>query len=180
MLAESKHETRSRLHVALANKYVDKVVLQAPVSDREAMVLEESAEYVENLISTAKNHIRVGEGSKIVHTLYGIAPLTAVRTVDLFGREGKDDMFSSDLTVAELEDRLGHMKSFKTLISISLKDQYVPKGVYPALSLKLKNAMSADILLEIPNADHSLRNDENATDVFIAEITKFIFLNGEE
>ena len=107
--------------------------------------------------------------------MYGIAPLTAVRVVDLFGREGKDDMFSSDLTVAELNDRLGHMKAFKTLISISLDDQYVPKGVYPTLSLKLKDAMSAHTLLEIPNADHSLRNDENAKETFLNEITKFIF-----
>jgi hypothetical protein len=162
-------------HATLATKYVDKIVLQAPVSDREAMVLEESAEYVENLTSIAKKHIQDGKGNKIVHTLYGIAPLTAVRTVDLFSRGGKDDMFSSDLTVSELNGRLGHMKSFKTLISISLDDQYVPKGVYPTLSLKLKDAMSAHTLLEIPNADHSLRNDEKAKEIFIDEITKFIF-----
>ena len=91
-------------------------------------------------------------------------------------------MFSSDLTLSELNNRLDHMKSFQTLISISLEDQYVPKDVYPNLSMKLKNAMNANVLLEIPNANHSLNdggdssnNNNNSATIFINEVTKFLF-----
>ena len=141
----------------LAHNFVKNVVLQAPVSDREALLLEKSKDFVEKLIVTANNLVEVGKGRQIVHSLYGIAPLTATRTLDLFSEGGQDDMFSSYLTDEQLKERLGHMDSFQTMISISLEDQYVPAGVYPLLGQRLKDAMNADLLIEIANADHSLR-----------------------
>ena len=166
-----------------AKDCIEKIILQAPVSDREAMVMETSGEYVEKLISNANKCVENGESDQIVHMLYGIAPLTAQRTLDLYSKNGLDDMFSSDLTLSELNNRLDHMKSFQTLISISLEDQYVPKDVYPNLSMKLKNAMNANVLLEIPNANHSLNdggdssnnNNNNSATIFINEVTKFLF-----
>ena len=166
-----------------AKDCIEKIILQAPVSDREAMVMETSGEYVEKLISNANKCVENGESDQIVHMLYGIAPLTAQRTLDLYSKNGLDDMFSSDLTLNELNSRLDHMKSFQTLISISLEDQYVPKDVYPYLSMKLKNAMNANVLLEIPNANHSLNdggdssnnNNNTSATIFINEVTKFLF-----
>ena len=107
-------------------------MLQAPVSDREALLLEESNDFVENLIVNANNLVEAGKGRRL-SIQYGIAPLTATRTLDLFSEGGLDDMFSSYLTEEQLKNRLGHMKAFQTMISISLDDQYVPAGVYPLM-----------------------------------------------
>ena len=87
----------------LARNFVKKIVLQAPVSDREALLLEESKDFVENLIVTANNLVEAGKGRQIVHSLYGIAPLTATRTLDLFSEGGLDDMFSSYSTDEQLK-----------------------------------------------------------------------------
>ena len=46
--------------------------------------------------------------------------------------------------------------------------------------MKLKNAMNANVLLEIPNANHSLNDggdssNNNSATIFINEVTKFLF-----
>lgn len=160
----------------LARNFVKKIVLQAPVSDREALLLEESKDFVENLIVTANNLVEAGKGRQIVHSLYGIAPLTATRTLDLFSEGGLDDMFSSYLTDEQLKNRLGHMKAFQTMISISLDDQYVPAGVYPLMGKRMKDAMNADLLIEIADADHSLRQGQDAMGIFMKSLLNFVFV----
>lgn len=61
-------------------------VLQAPVSDREAAPASGVA--LEELLPRARASVGRGEPGAIVHVLYGIAPLSAQRTLDLFERGG--------------------------------------------------------------------------------------------
>jgi len=50
--------------------------------------------------------------------LFGHLPLTSL-SVCLSARMGQDDMFSSDLTLAELTGRLRHMSAIPTLLLFS-------------------------------------------------------------
>jgi pimeloyl-ACP methyl ester carboxylesterase len=83
-------------------------VLQAPVSDREAASLDEYQAQAAALLAEAQALCAAGEPNKLLSARhYGFVPLTAGRYASFFS--GADDMFSSDLTDAELAAKLGHM-----------------------------------------------------------------------
>mmetsp|Transcript_13115 Transcript_13115/g.17067 ORF Transcript_13115/g.17067 Transcript_13115/m.17067 type:complete len:284 (-) Transcript_13115:197-1048(-) len=153
--------------------YLQTVILQAPVSDRDALPLELSEAEINTLLERAKSLIQQDRGKEIVY-FYDTAPVSGQRFLDLFDKGGKDDMFSSDLTDSELRGRLGHMDSFKTLIVISLADEYVPKDTYPRLGYRLKEAIGVSAeLLVIKNGDHSL-TDKVTSDEFINYVLKYL------
>ena len=101
------------------------IVLQAPVSDREHLALEErTTEFVTLALEMQKE----GKGEEMLPRAAMWAPVTANRFVDLATKEGIEDMFSSDLTEGELRERLGHL-DVPTLFLFSGADEYVPLGV---------------------------------------------------
>jgi len=142
-------------------------ILQAPVSDREAFAIEQPPQTIKDILEVSKKLISNGEGQTIVHSLYGIAPLSAARAIDLFEKNGLDDMFSSDFTDEELCSRIGHMFDFPTLFVISLSDEYVPEFVYPKLGLRFKETVPGSSLCMIEGAIHSLASPEQAASQFL-------------
>eukprot|EP00948_MAST-09A_sp_MAST-9A-sp1_P001149 g1149.t1 len=150
---------------------IELVVLQAPVSDRECCDLDQSMiEKSLKLVAKGHGHHFLTKGSGDAngisgdpYLLYGIAPLTAQRAVDLFTKNGADDFFSSDLTDVELRDRLGHMENYRTIIALSLDDEYVPLSVanYKAFGQRLQNAMqSSKNLTSYTKAEEKLLEQE--------------------
>jgi len=101
------------------------IVLQAPVSDREHLALEERTS---EFVTLARQMQREGKGEEMLPRAAMWAPVTANRFLDLATKEGLDDMFSSDLTEGELRERLGHL-DVPTLFLFSGADEYVPLGV---------------------------------------------------
>jgi len=88
------------------------VVLQAPVSDREAASLEDDAPGRAANLARAQQLVAEGRPEALLPELhYGFVPINAARYCSLFGRGGDDDLFSSDFTDAELQARLGHMST---------------------------------------------------------------------
>jgi len=139
---------------------VKTIVLQAPASDREAFTMEQTPEFISKLMQDSRAAKDKGQSDSIMHVLFGIAPLTAERILDLFDKDGLDDMFSSDLKEKELQERLGHLGRFNTLFCISLADQYVPLGVYPSLGPRLVAAAGDGAhLLQIEGANHSISSE---------------------
>ena len=119
------------------------------------------------------------------------APITASRYLSLFDVNGDDDFFSSDLSDAELHDRLGHVGNFgrKTglhvLVACSKKDEYVPSSVDPdvlmerlVMAMNSSNhdvdgtAVAGGIMLE--NANHNLSNDEKDRESFVEAFGKLL------
>ena len=102
LLRVAPPEVRSKIRAA---------VLQAPVSDREADSLEPDPEGRAAAVAAAEALVRNGKGGTLLtDTLHnGFVPITASRYASLAGKGGPDDLFSSDLTDAELSQRLGHM-----------------------------------------------------------------------
>ncbi|KAF2156563.1 DUF1749-domain-containing protein, partial [Myriangium duriaei CBS 260.36] len=121
---------------------VDGIILQAPVSDREALVNQIGAEAVERANAAALAMREQGrEGDCIPMAL--LKPLqwdlgiTASRWLSLASLGGEDDMFSSDLKDTRLEETFGRIpKNMHVLLLSSGADEYVSKHVDVPAMLK--------------------------------------------
>jgi pimeloyl-ACP methyl ester carboxylesterase len=167
-----------RIADARVRSLVRLVMLQAPVSDRQGGGSEWEAGAAERaqLLQQAEALIAAGKGDDILTKHHGFVPITASRYASLMGRGGLDDMFSSDLSDAELCDRLGHLHGVRTIFVHSLADEYVdPKMDMRALSRRFVFAAgphkASAILLE--GARHNLLPavpGAQAADVFVREV----------
>lgn len=140
------------LRVGRHAKQVCGAVLQAPVSDREALeAAGADREEVQKYRDMADEMIADARGNEAMPCaaalLLGPPHLvTAYRFASLAGRMTDDDMFSSDLTDDELKEKLGHV-AVPTLIAASLDDEYVPESVdAKAHAARMAAAMAADSL----------------------------------
>ncbi|KAK9810502.1 hypothetical protein WJX72_011853 [[Myrmecia] bisecta] len=116
-------------------------ILQAPVSDREYLAMSPDTP---QLLKQAEALIAQGRGEDIVCRPAALesAPVCARRLQSLAGKGGDDDMFSSDLTDAELQELLGHMAGTPTLVVISGADECLPPHVNGvALGKRLASAI---------------------------------------
>ncbi len=107
-------------------------VLQAPVSDREAMCMEFGEEAIAAANAAAREMCAKGGGINLMPRstpgTFG-APVSAARYASLSGRMTLDDLFSSDLTAAELSQQIGHMGHASAPPSLwvrSADDEYAP------------------------------------------------------
>jgi len=154
------------------------VVLQAPASDREAATMEPLAG---QWMPAARRLRDIDKEEELMPRKAHPYPITAARFLSLFDIGGEDDLFSSDLTDAELRERLQPLgaKGRPVLIAFSEADQYVPPTVDRSLLVKrLCRAAAPDaspdapshvVGLLIPGADHSLNlpADGSATRAFL-------------
>ncbi|GBG24682.1 UPF0613 protein PB24D3.06c [Hondaea fermentalgiana] len=126
------------------------------------------------LCEDAQQAMAEGNPKKIVTTLWGRAPMMARRCVDLFIKGGADDFFSSDFTENELAQKLGHLAPFKTLLAISLDDEFVPDDTYPGLGVRLQAAIPGSELLVIEDADHALSRPAGAGPQFVEAVMSLV------
>ena len=153
---------------------VDGVILQAPVSDREALLCEtkEEIEMKLEMLKLAESMITEGKGLEILpRKAFWNIPITAQRFQSLCERGGPDDMFSSDFSDEQLEDLLGHMRAIPCLAIFSMKDQYVPESIdMEKLTTRLYTAMSGSSSrsrsLKLRESDHSVTSDSERAIMF--------------
>lgn len=153
------------------------IVLQAPVSDRESATLEGDAAERAAKLKRAEALVAEGKGDTLIDLQYGFVPLTAARYASLNGRGGLDDMFSSDLSDAELAGRLRHLATpgLRTLFVHSLADEYVPPSVdAEALARRFVTAAGGPAFassLLLPGAKHNLASpDGEAASEFVRAV----------
>jgi pimeloyl-ACP methyl ester carboxylesterase len=149
------------------------LVLQAPVSDREHML--SASEAAPALVAHAKGLVDGGMGEEMMPRAAMWAPITARRFLDLATKVGADDFFSSDLTDAELAERLGHLH-VPTLFLFSGADEYVPPHVdAPALGRRFVDACRGKCPLPkavvVEGANHSGKGHEAEV---VREIVAFV------
>jgi len=173
------------------------VVLQAPVSDREAWSLEDDEKGRHRLLAEAQGLVDAGRPSALLSELhYGFVPMSASRYVSLFARGGADDLFSSDFSDDELASLLGHMSTrgqreglgrlvreplpshpgVRVLFALSGADEYVPPSVdCKGLSERFaKAAGDSAKALVIEGANHNLQTPDNAADTFVSAVGKLL------
>ena len=149
------------------------VVLQAPVSDREWNdTLTDTPQH----LAAARALVAAGRGGECLPpaAVFGV-PVSAERYLSLYAEGGDDDMFSSDLGVAALASRLGHMADIPALLLFSEADEYVPDGIdTAALASRVAGAMGplARSFI-VPGGDHAL-SEQKSSEWAIERIHHFI------
>ncbi|KAI9794978.1 MAG: hypothetical protein M1835_006202 [Candelina submexicana] len=115
---------------------IDGAIIQAPVSDREAMEFIMDPEVSRRSAELAKKMVAEGNGEEIVPSnvtgeIFG-TPCCARRWLSLASpdHDGDEDYYSSDLPLERLQSTFGKIpKSSPLCILYSGKDQSVPQGL---------------------------------------------------
>jgi alpha-beta hydrolase superfamily lysophospholipase len=153
---------------------VDGGILQAPVSDREAMLISMPQDVYDNSVAAAYALVAEDkpEGllpTSVTHGLFG-APVTARRWLSLTSpyKDGEEDYFSSDLSELELKRRFGALPARTPMCILeSGADEHVPTYVDKAalvqkwIGLIKGNGGKVDELHSgvIEGASHNLSNN---------------------
>ncbi|EWC46227.1 hypothetical protein DRE_04605 [Drechslerella stenobrocha 248] len=120
-----------------ADGQLDGAILQAPVSDREALAMIMGPDAYDRSWKHAQKLVRAGKGAEIMpaQITKGIfeAPCTASRWYSLTSplHDGADDFFSSDTPAENLEQTFGRITPARTplLILYSGADEFTPPAV---------------------------------------------------
>lgn len=124
---------------SLTRLRVNGVILQAPVSDREAMVEDLPEAVVDEANQLALKMCREGHGkdsmpNSVTDPVFGSIAVTANRWVDVASpgphHTGADDYFSSDLSDERLEKTFGKLRADTPLLILhGEKDEAVPSHI---------------------------------------------------
>ncbi|PMD48931.1 DUF1749-domain-containing protein [Hyaloscypha variabilis F] len=153
---------------------IDGGILQAPASDREALILEMDLELYKSSCEAAQRMVDEGNGEEILpQREKGAAfpaPCTARRWLSLASpnHDGDDDYFSSDLGDERLLKTFGKLpKQSPLCILMSEMDEYVPKSVdkkgvigrWVSIIKKGKGILDEVNSGVVPGASHNLMKD---------------------
>ncbi|KAG9514599.1 DUF1749-domain-containing protein, partial [Aureobasidium melanogenum] len=163
---------------------VDGVVLQASVSDREAMAMDMEPKDLEHANNMAETWCKQGKGEHILPlnitaSNFGRNPVSARRWVALACRGGEDDYFSSDLSDQTLKNTFGKIDK-PLLILYGEEDEYVPKSVdRKALVNKwipfVKGKVDEQSKELLGGASHNLNgDDQEVVDELIKRVGNFL------
>ncbi|KAK4639113.1 hypothetical protein QC761_705190 [Podospora bellae-mahoneyi] len=149
---------------------VDGIVLQGPVSDREALVMSCCPAQLENSIAVAKKMAEEGKGEHVIDLDdmpdgWKGSPVTAYRWLSLATKGGDDDFFSSDFSDEELKTIWGELET-PVLILPSEKDEWVPfkpaqvQSTVQKWASFCKPGVVSEFSGLIPGANHRVDNTE--------------------
>jgi alpha-beta hydrolase superfamily lysophospholipase len=121
---------------SVARPPVDGVILQAPVSDREALEAFVPNDERSRIVEIAEKYVRDGRGDHVLPAtlatgIFGNTPVSAYRMLSLLSpnKDGDDDYFSSDLPDSAFEQTFGKFTKTPLLILCSGRDEHVPPHV---------------------------------------------------
>lgn len=110
---------------------LDGAILQAPVSDREAMLTLFPDTY-DSLLDYALKQQASGKGNDVLPSLYSDlffnTPISAARWISLAKKNGDDDYFSSDLDDKSLSSTFAAIDA-PLLILVSGSDEFMPASL---------------------------------------------------
>lgn len=116
---------------------IDGGIMQAPVSDREAMIPLLNQEAYEERCKIAQEMVDSGRGEEIMppetqKTFFSAAPVCARRFLSLASpnHDGDDDYFSSDLSDEQFTNTFGRLPARSPLcIIFSGSDEFMAKNI---------------------------------------------------
>lgn len=162
---------------------LDGAILQAPVSDREAMEMAKGTDVMRALIKECEeNYLQKGQQNEILPSKFSFfgTQLSAYRFNSLAAPGGDDDYFSSDLTYED------HVKTFgigKTplLVLYGEKDEFAPKDLDRNALIKLWEASTdpyywSPLSKVLAGATHNVGpgSDPGAVEDLIATVVQFL------
>ncbi|CCG23132.1 hypothetical protein CORT_0D02870 [Candida orthopsilosis Co 90-125] len=164
---------------------VQGAILQAPVSDSEALSIESKKKEVDALLREVfVDYLSEGKGAYILpekfRRLVFNTPITAYRFFSLFSKRGDDDFFSSYLTEDDFKKTFGSV-TVPLLVLYSGKDQFVPASVdKAALVSRFQDSTPSEYWNSnskiIEGATHEIGDgsDEGVTDILTESVSKFV------
>jgi pimeloyl-ACP methyl ester carboxylesterase len=163
---------------------VDGVILQASVSDREAIAMDMPSSSLETANATAKEWCATGKGENILPLAitasnFGNNPVTARRWVSLACKGGEDDYFSSDLSDEQLSNTFGKV-DVPLLLLYGEEDEYVPKYVDRKALVQrwipfVKGRVDEQSRELLGGASHNLNGDEESVvEELVKRVGKFL------
>ncbi|KAF2140685.1 uncharacterized protein K452DRAFT_288778 [Aplosporella prunicola CBS 121167] len=154
---------------------VQAVILQSPVSDREALAEEFPPDKLNSSIKLAQEWVKSNRGNDVLpnSATAPLTPVTANRWLSLCSpdKNGDDDYFSSDLEAHQLQATFGRIKEkAQVLFLYGGDDEYVPdyvdrKGLVAKwTSIVRENGGTVDDENGgiVPDAHHNLEGDDDA------------------
>lgn len=162
---------------------LDGAILQAPVSDREAMEMFKGTQVTQELIEECKrDFLEKGRQNEMLPPKFSFfdTQLTAYRFHSLAAPGGDDDYFSSDLTYEDHRKTFGIVNT-PLLVLYGAKDECVPKSVDREALVKLWEASTnpyywSPLSKVLQGATHNVGpgSDPGAVDDLVATVTKFV------
>lgn len=147
--------------------------LQGPVSDRESgMFLEK--EKINYYVPIAKELIENNKSDELMPRNAEYIPITAYRYYSLYGVNGDDDYFSSDLSDEKFIELYQHIKVPIIFIE-SENDQFIPPSVNKLQHIQRMASfipMNLGKYLLIPNTDHGVTNNYEILINYIVDYIK--------
>ncbi|KAK4991494.1 hypothetical protein LTR66_006528 [Elasticomyces elasticus] len=172
---------------------IEGAILQAPVSDREALVSSLSSTEYTYSCHLAQDYVANGRGedclpSKASNSIFGTTPISARRWLSLASpppdHAGEDDYFSSDFDEARLKNTFGQLPSRTPLLILySGSDEYVDSKIDKSALVgkwtKVAKEMGAQVDEEtggvVPGATHNLNKDpEEIVDDLCTRVVSFL------
>ncbi|KAK8220044.1 hypothetical protein M8818_000460 [Zalaria obscura] len=172
---------------------IDGLILQAPVSDREALVQETSKEVYGAANEMAARWIKRGKGEDILPFsvtpgVFGRVPISARRWLSLASpgpdHAGEDDYYSSDLPIERLRQSFGKVpKGTPLLILYGEKDEYVPQSVdrqalvrkWMGVVREAGSVVDVDSARLVRGASHNLNGqDEGVVEELCARVVEYL------
>jgi pimeloyl-ACP methyl ester carboxylesterase len=171
---------------------VEGVILQAPVSDREASNIDAPEGRFDEVDGLAQELVKQGKGEdllpfRLTQDVYPRVPMSARRWLSLLspdeGHTGEDDYFSSDLSMERFRQSFGNGGGgVKWLVLHGEVDSGVPKGVDKERLLEQwRQAVEEgggvwdEECGVLKGADHALTECPQETrDVFVEKVVKFL------
>ncbi|KAK6350921.1 hypothetical protein TWF718_004103 [Orbilia javanica] len=174
-----------------AHGRLDGAILQAPVSDREAMCAMMGKETYDRSWKHALRLIKSGRGGEIMPAQITKevfeAPCSAFRWYSLTSpnMDGEDDFFSSDIKEEVLETTFGKVVPAETplLVVYSGSDEFVPAFVDKKalverwVAVCVRNGVAVDVLNSgvVENATHNFAGcEEGVFEEFLGRVGRFL------
>ncbi|KAK4459004.1 hypothetical protein QBC42DRAFT_275406 [Cladorrhinum samala] len=162
---------------------VDGIVLQGPVSDREAINMTCDRIQVEESIKAAEDMMQTGRMNEVMQSAslpegWRGSPVTAYRWLSLAAKGGHDDYFSSDLSDDKLENIWGRLRQ-PVLILPSGKDEWVPELIDVEVMVErwkrfCPEGIASELSGLIPGANHRVEGAEEGERWLVDRVVKFL------
>ncbi|KAK0736958.1 hypothetical protein B0T21DRAFT_383043 [Apiosordaria backusii] len=152
------------------NEKVNGIILQGPVSDREALIMSVDQHQLEKSITVATEMVQNDKKDHVIDLDdmpdgWKGSPVTAYRWLSLATKGGDDDFFSSDLEDDALQTIWGGLDT-PVLILPSERDEWVPFSP-PEVEAMIKRwagfckpGIASEFSGLIPGANHRVDNTE--------------------
>lgn len=148
--------------------------LQGAVSDRDFAEATDGSSTLSKWLSHANGLLRDraenSEAEFMPREAYPEAPISASRFISLFAKGGADDCFSADLSNAELQNRLGHLRALsekgRVVFFFSEEDEYVPhsKEKMHEVGMRIAAAAGGAKAVFLKAANHAVSSSPDARD----------------